>query len=190
MIKRLISSMVICSILPAILLFSGCGDSQDQGTTPAQDQSSSAASKTASQTAAVGTNASAGNPASGGAGDCSVVNGEQAASALGGTFIGSKEIADPPPNQVHCTLNVKIAGAEKVFVIWQMPAEDYDELKSFEEDPVTDVSGVGDKAFITFHPDNMRYDMAAAKAGKFLIEVTGDDEAQVKQLVSFIISQY
>ena len=32
--------------------------------------------------------------------------------------------------------------------------------------------------------------MPAAKAGKFTVEVTGDDQGQVKQLVSLIISQY
>lgn len=176
---------VICSILPAALLFSGCGDSQDQTAAPAHNQSAAADSNTSSKTAAAGAGSSAT-----GAGDCSVVDGQQAAAALGGTFVGSKEIPNPPANQVHCTLNVKIEGTEKVFVIWQMPAEDYADLKSFEEDPVTDVTGVGDKAFITFHPNEQRYDMAAAKAGKFTVEVTGDDQGQVKQLVSLIISQY
>ncbi|MFA5809242.1 MAG: hypothetical protein WC935_02735 [Thermoleophilia bacterium] len=109
---------------------------------------------------------------------------------MGGTFTGSKEIADPPPNQVHCTLNIEIGGSQKVFVIWQMPAEDFDGLKAAAEDPVTDVSGIGEKAFVTFHPDTQRYDVAAAKAGKFTVEVTGDDEAQVKQVVNLIISQY
>jgi len=32
--------------------------------------------------------------------------------------------------------------------------------------------------------------MAAAKMGKFTVQVTGDDEEQVKKVVSLIISQY
>ncbi|MHB1391342.1 MAG: hypothetical protein ACYCXF_08985 [Thermoleophilia bacterium] len=183
--KKHIYLLVICSLLPAALLFSGCGDSQDQSTVPAQNQSASAQSNSSANTAAAG----AANSAAG-AGSCPVVDGQQAATALGGTFVGSKEVANPPANQVHCTLNLQVAGAEKVFVIWRMPAGDYANLKSSEADSVIDVTGVGEQAFITFHPGEQRFDMAAMNAGKFTVEVTGDDQLQVKQLVSLILAQY
>lgn len=186
--RKLTILLVVISISAALFLFSGCGDNGNENTSPAVDQSTPAQTQSTGTTAAAGTGPS--QTASGGAGQCPVVDGQQAALALGGTYVDSKEIANPPANQVHCTLTVDIGGAPKVFVIWQMPAEDFDDLKAAEEDPKTDVSGVGEKAYITFHPDTQRYDMAAAKMGKFTVQVTGDDEEQVKKVVSLIISQY
>lgn len=186
--RKLTILLVVSSISAALFLFSGCGDNGNENASPAVDQSTPAQTQSTGTTAAAGTGPS--QMASGGAGQCPVVDGQQAASALGGTYVDSKEIANPPANQVHCTLTVDIGGASKVFVIWQMPAEDFDDLKAAEEDPKTDVSGVGEKAYITFHPDTQRYDMAAAKMGKFTVQVTGDDEEQVKKVVSLIISQY
>lgn len=179
--------MAVVLILTASII-SGCGDSGDGNTTSAGSQSAAEQTQSAAKTTAAGTVSS--QTGSGGTGDCPVVDGQQAAAALGGSFVASKEIANPPANQVHCTLTLELNGAQKIFVIWQMPAEDYEPLKAAEEDPKTDVSGVGEKAYITLHPDTQRYDMAAAKAGKFTVQVTGDNEEQVKQLVGLIISQY
>ena len=185
--KKLASIMAMVSIL-AVSLISGCGGNGDESTTSAVSPSTPDKSTSVAKTTAAGTTSSP--TGSSGSGDCPVVDGQQAATALGGTFVSSKEIADPPPNQVHCTLTLELNGAQKIFVIWQMPAEDYEPLKAAEEDPKTDISGVGEKAYITFHPDTQRYDMAATKAGKFTVQVTGDNEEQVKQLVGLIISQY
>ncbi|MHB8793656.1 MAG: hypothetical protein ACYC6O_10025 [Thermoleophilia bacterium] len=185
--KKLALMMALVSIL-AVSFVSGCEGNGDDSTTSAVSQS--AQDKTTSVAKTTATGAAASQAGSSGTGDCPVVDGQQAAAALGGTFVTSKEIANPPANQVHCTLTVDLNGAQKIFVIWQMPAGDYEPLKAAEEDPKTDVAGVGDKAYITLHPDTQRYDMAATKAGKFTVQVTGDNEEQVKQLVGLIISQY
>ncbi|MHB8859209.1 MAG: hypothetical protein ACYC6Z_06990 [Thermoleophilia bacterium] len=177
--KKVTSLLLNLILLFSILVLTSCGGGTNETsgeTGPAVPSQSTVSENNPSQTSA------------GTGGECSAVDGQAAAVALHGTLVSSKQFNDAPPNQVKCAVTFEINGKQAAFAVWQIPAGDFEDLKAAEEDPLTDVPGVGDKAFITYHPDDQRYEMAAMKTGKFTVQVFGDSQDQVKTLTAVIIS--
>jgi len=79
---------------------------------------------------------------------------------------------------------------EQAFVLWTMPPEDFLLLKDVEEDLTGDLTGLGDDAFIAYHPDDERYDVYAVLDGTITVEVTGTDEESVKKVVALVLAKY
>lgn len=125
-----------------------------------------------------------------GAGEGCVVPGDELAAALGAELVAVNPMT-APESQTRCTYEVTDAsGAGQVFVLWTMPPEDFYPLKDVEEDLTGDVAGLGDAAFIAYHSEDQRYDVYALAEGKITIEVTGSDEAAVKQVAELALAKY
>lgn len=188
--KKFAVLLLLAVVAIGLSVTPGCGN--DANGTQAESQQPGAAGTEAVQASGTGASQSGNQQSSAdtAAGGCSVVDGSEVATAVGGTLVSSQEYADTPPSQAKCTFNINVNGSERVFVMWQMPAEDFEALKDAEEDPVTEVSGVGDKAYTTFHPETQRYEMAAAVTGKFTVQVTGDNQDEIRSFVEQVVSRY
>lgn len=169
--------ILLIMVIAGLLLGAGCGD--DAGDKASQDDGQTAMSTTAESD----------KPDSDGGDGCIVASDEMAA-ALGADAVTVASLT-APESQTRCTYTVTAAaGAGDVFVMWTMPPEDFYLLKDVEDDLTGDISGLGDDAFIAYHPDDQRYDIYALVEGKITIEVTGSDEAAVRKVVELALAQY
>ncbi len=136
------------------------------------------------------TGGSAGDAPDPGGGEGCVLSGEELAKALDAEFVSVTPMA-PSESQTRCVYEViDAAGEPQAFVMWTFPPEDFPLLKEVEDDRTGDLAGLGDDAFIAYHPDDERYDVYAVLDGTITVEVTGSDEESVKKVAALALTKY
>ncbi len=121
---------------------------------------------------------------------CAVVPGAEVARALGGS-LDEAALVRPDGAHARCryTVTTRRDGkpARAVLIVWLHGLADFDDLRRYQEDPVKPVEGLGDAAFITFHPDSGRHDVFALVRGAAVVEVTGPDPAGVRAVAAVAV---
>lgn len=121
---------------------------------------------------------------------CQILPGAEVVQLVGGRLTEERLIKDQETVVTRCVYLISDDAGGKAFVFWLMPAEDYTGMKEFMDDPYREVAGLGDEAFITYHPDDDRYDLIALKRDRATIEVTGPNEEDVRTLVSVALKAF
>ncbi|UCF37930.1 MAG: hypothetical protein JSU96_03430 [Acidobacteriota bacterium] len=121
---------------------------------------------------------------------CQILPGAEVVQLVGGRLTEERLIKDQETVVTRCLYLISDDAGGKAFVFWLMPAEDYTGMKEFMDDPYREVAGLGDEAFITYHPDDDRYDLIALKRDRATIEVTGPNEEDVRTLVSAALKAF
>ncbi len=118
---------------------------------------------------------------------CAVVPGPEVARALGGT-LDDATLVRPGGANARCRYTVTMSREGKpvraVLILWLHGPADFDELRRYQEDTVKPVDGLGDVAFITFHPDSGRQDLFVLLRGVATAEVTGPDAETVRAVAA------
>ncbi len=111
---------------------------------------------------------------------CALVPGAEVAKAVGGTLAEAK-LVRPGGTHARCRYTVTpqtgASGAARVYLLWLLPAADFDDMRRFQERPVTSVDGVADAAFTVADPDSGRHEFFALLRGVATVEVSGPDAA-------------
>ncbi len=114
---------------------------------------------------------------------CELIPGEGVAEALQARLVEAR-LVRPGGSYARCVYTVSKGDAADpgptAFVLWLHAAADFHELRGYQEDPWQPVDGLGDEAFITFHPDDARYDLYVLLRDLVTIEVTGEDAHAVR----------
>jgi hypothetical protein len=125
---------------------------------------------------------------------CKTVPGDAVASALGGKLAEIRGVKGGNSPSSKCVYTIVSGGPEnparRIYVLWLMPPQDFDSMKKLQEDPVKKFDKLGDDAFITFHPENQRYDLMTVKRGKIAIEVTGEDVDSIRKVAQQALSRF
>lgn len=125
---------------------------------------------------------------------CKAVPGDSVASALGGKLAEARSVKGGDSLAAKCVYTIVPSGpgnsAHKIYILWLMPAQDFDSMKKLQEGPVKKVDKLGDDAFITFHPETKRHDLMTVKRGKIAIEVTGEDVDSIRKIAQQALSHF
>lgn len=109
---------------------------------------------------------------------CRVVPGETVAAAVGGKLAEVRPFNPNDGSMARCTYLVDLPGPEKPvrkgYAIWLFPPGDFVELRGFTESKMTDVSGLGDGAYIFQDSGDGRFKIRFLRKGDVTIEATGD----------------
>ncbi len=121
---------------------------------------------------------------------CAVVPGAEVARTLGGS-LDEAALVRPDGANARCRYTVTTRRDGKpvraVLILWLHAAADFADLRKYQEDPVKPVEGLGDAAFIAFHPDSGRHDAFALVRGVAVVEVTGPDPAGVRAVAAVAV---
>lgn len=110
------------------------------------------------------------------------VLGEVIAHQLDGCLGKAGPLADK--NWSRCTYFVALPGSEapKAYVLWLQPAEDYEELKAYIEEPIVPIAGLGDAAFGFQDKGDGRYKIYVLKRGDLSCQARGEAEAPARKV--------
>jgi hypothetical protein len=122
---------------------------------------------------------------------CTVVPGADVARALGGSLAAAR-LVRPDGAHARCVYTVALAGPQtgsEAIVLWLHAAGDFEELRRYQDDPVSAVEDLGDAAFIAFHKDEGRFDLFVLLRGVATLEVTGPSAASVRKVAAAAIER-
>jgi hypothetical protein len=118
---------------------------------------------------------------------CALIPGDRVAEALQARLVETR-LVRPGGSYARCVYTVSMGDAANpeptAVVLWLHNAADFEELRGYQEDPWQPVEGLGDEAFITFHPDDARHDLYVLVRDVATIEVTGEDAHAVRTVAS------
>jgi hypothetical protein len=124
---------------------------------------------------------------------CALFPGEQVAAALGGRLVGTRPFQASDGTLRRCRYTVTPAGGKigesDVYLIWVLPPDDFAGLRDAEDKPVTDVGGVGDAAFVTFHQDEGRAWLTVLVLGRATLQISGPREPDVRRVASLAVAR-
>lgn len=121
---------------------------------------------------------------------CELLPGEILASELGAMLVEARFFPLPDSEASRCVYTVASPrGEQTAFVVWVMPEAEYDGLRDAADQPVEEVRDVGEKAFQFVDPDSSRINLIAVSRGRFVVQVTGDDAGQVRQVAALALSR-
>jgi len=126
---------------------------------------------------------------------CSRVPGGEVARSVGGTLDEARPFNDPEGALARCTYFVKLpaagGGQPAVFSVEVSAEEDFVEVRPFVEAPIHEVAGLGDGAWGYRDPDSMnRLRLYVLRKGVATIDVSGEDEQQVRTVAALAISKF
>lgn len=117
---------------------------------------------------------------------CELMPGDAIARAVGGTLTQSRPTFDK--NWSRCTYLVNDAsGKPKGYVVWVQPAEDFEELKKYNDKPIIPVSGLGDAAYI-FQDEDRRFKINVLKRGDLMLQATGDTPESARMVAATVLA--
>jgi hypothetical protein len=119
---------------------------------------------------------------------CALVPAAALAARIGATPVGERSVM-PDSKSSRCVYRVRKGGADRAFVVWWMPASDFEALREATDD-ARPVRGVGDAAYSKYDRDTRRHGLVAVRRGVALVEVTGEDPAEVRALAEFALGRY
>jgi hypothetical protein len=120
---------------------------------------------------------------------CALVPGSAVAAAVGGRLSAERSVR-PDSKTSRCVYRVAGRdGADRAFVVWWMPAADFEPLRAATDAPKP-VQGVGDAAYAKYDGDTRRHGLVAVRRGVALVEVTGEDPAELRAIALLALSRY
>jgi len=124
---------------------------------------------------------------------CATIPGAEVARVAGGQLVESKPFNAPDGKLARCVYFVappgKGAPAKAAWVVEFFPPADFDELRPHIEEPVRDVTGLGDGAYEYKAADSGRWRLYTRRRGDVTVSVTGADEAIVRKIATFVLSR-
>jgi len=126
---------------------------------------------------------------------CSRVPGAEVAGLADGSLKQARLFNDPDGDLARCTYFVAItasgAEAQTAFSIEVSAEEDFVEIRPYVEAPIHEVAGLGDGAWAYRDPDSMnRLRLYVLSKGVATLDVTGEDEQQVRKVAALAISKF
>ena len=119
---------------------------------------------------------------------CEIVPGEAIARALGGTFAEARPFGDKSFSRCTYFVVPSGGGQRKGYVVYIQPAEDFESLKRYIEDPITPIDGLGDGAYMFHDTGDGRFKIHVLKRGDVTIEASGDSEASARQVAGAVVA--
>lgn len=119
---------------------------------------------------------------------CALVPGAEIAARVGATLVAERAVKSEPTRS-RCVYRVRKDGAERAFVVWWMPAGEFEGLRAATDDAKA-AHGIGDAAYTKFDGDTRRHGLVAVRRGRALVEVTGDDPAEVRAVALLALDRY
>lgn len=119
---------------------------------------------------------------------CALVPGADVATRIGATLVTARSVK-AEPTRSRCVYRVRKGGVERAFVVWWMSAEEFDGLRAATDD-AKPVAGVGDAAYAKYDRDTRRHGVVAVRRGRALVEVTGEDPAEVREVALLALGRY
>lgn len=119
---------------------------------------------------------------------CALVPGADVAARVGATLSTARSVK-AEPTRSRCVYRVRKDGAERAFVVWWMPAEEFDGLRAATDD-AKPVAGVGDAAYAKYDRDARRHGIVAVRRGRALVEVTGEDPVEVRAIALLALGRF
>jgi hypothetical protein len=117
---------------------------------------------------------------------CEFIPGDAIARAVGGRLTQSRPTFDK--NWSRCAYYVTdVNGKPNGYVVWIQPAEDFEELKKYIDQPITPVSGVGDGAYL-FQDDDRRFKLNVLKRGELMFQATADTQESARQVADAVLA--
>lgn len=119
---------------------------------------------------------------------CQVVPGEAIAGALGGTFAEARPFADKSFSR--CTyFIVPSGGSQRMgYVVYLQPAEDFEGLKKYIDDPIIPIAGLGDGAYMFHDTGDGRFKIHVLKRGDVMVEANADSEASARKIAGAVVA--
>lgn len=121
---------------------------------------------------------------------CAVLPGALVATTLGGRLAEARPSASGSIRR--CTYFLTASGdtTRRAFVVYFLPAGEYDDLKSAQGDLVQPERGLGDAAYRYRDPDTRRFWITTLKRPRVTLQVTGDSLAEVRSLTALALSRF
>lgn len=119
---------------------------------------------------------------------CALVPGAEVAARIGATLV-SERLVKPDRASSRCVYRVRRNGAERAFVVWWMPAGDFEALRAATDD-ANAARGIGDAAYTKYDRDTRRHGIVAVRRDRALVEVTGEDPAEVREIALLALGRY
>jgi hypothetical protein len=117
---------------------------------------------------------------------CELIPGEAIARAVGARLTQSRPTFDE--NWSRCTYLVTDAsGKPNGYVVWIQPAEDFEELKKYNDKPLSPVSGLGDAAYM-FQDDDRRFKLNVLKRGDLMLQATADTPESARKIADTVLA--
>lgn len=118
---------------------------------------------------------------------CQIVTGKSVAQAVRGQIVETKSA------EGRCVYIVAFpeGGAKnRAFVVYRHEASAYEGLREAQAGEVTQVAGLGDEAVMTFDRETKRYWLLVVKRGRVILQVSGDDKDQVRQVAAAALLKF
>lgn len=119
---------------------------------------------------------------------CALVPGADVAARVGATLVAARSVK-AEPTRSRCVYRVRKDGAERAFVVWWMPADEFDGLRAVTDDAKS-ARGVGDAAYTKYDRDTRRHGIVAVRRNRALVEVTGEDPAEIREIALLALGRY
>lgn len=119
---------------------------------------------------------------------CEAVPGEAVARAVGATLVETRPFFDKSFSR--CTYIVMPPGSTQRagYTVWMQPAEDFEELKKYIEEPITPVSGLGDGAYWFKDKGDNRFKIHVLKRGDLMFQATGESAASARKVAEAVVA--
>lgn len=119
---------------------------------------------------------------------CALVPGADVAARIGATLVAERTVKSEPTRS-RCVYRVRKNGAERAFVVWWMPAGEFEGLRAATDDAKSS-DGIGDAAYTKFDRDTRRHGIVAVRRNRALVEVTGEEPTEVREIALLALGRY
>jgi hypothetical protein len=123
---------------------------------------------------------------------CARIPGPMVAEAVGGQRAEILSFRGSGQQHARCRYSVTggpSAAKAQVFVVWLLPAAEFDALRLQQENPATPVANLGDGAYVSTIAGTQRSDLYVLKRGVATLEITGDDRRAVTKIAKLALTR-
>jgi hypothetical protein len=118
---------------------------------------------------------------------CQVVPGDVVARAIGGKLVSTAPTAAKSFSRCRYTILPAGGATPAGYLVWLQAASDFDELKSLADKPVSELTGLGDSAFL-FRDDDGRFKIDVVKRGDLMFQATGATAESARKVADAVAS--
>jgi hypothetical protein len=117
---------------------------------------------------------------------CQLVPGGVIAKAFGGTLAETRSFFDKAWSRCVYFVVLPGSGTRVGRVVWVQPAEDFEELKQYIDEPLTALTGLGDAAYMFHDTGDGRFKINVLKRGDLMFQATGESAASARRLADAV----
>ncbi len=74
------------------------------------------------------------------------------------------------------------------YVVYLQPAEDFEGLKKYIEDPITPIAGLGDGAYMFHDTGDGRFKIHVLKRGDVMVEANAESAASARKVADAVVA--